>query len=502
MSITKKLFSKNFFLVNLVLVGIIIGFVLSTVAFGSNKSMQMKNQALAQTSELANPEVKAQIAQAEAVQGAFNWVSKTVLPSIVELNVTVTKDAPAPSMEDWPWKYFFDSPDAQKTDPQQYRERGLGSGVIVDKRGKTLYILTNNHVTEGASEITITTYNEKEYKGKLVGADKRKDLAIVSFESDDAAIAVAKLGDSNKLSVGDWAIALGNPLGLEFSVTSGIISALHRVGGPGDNISDFIQTDTSINQGNSGGALVNIRGEVIGINTWIASPSGGSIGLGFAIPINNAKKTITDLVENKQIKYGWLGVALFDADAETLTEMNISNKKGALVGHVFVDSPADKSGVLPGDFIKAVDGVQVDDKNTLTRIVGDLPANKESNFTVVRNGKDLVLKVKIGERQENITTDNGKYWPGIEVISLKSELLNKDKLPKKVEGVFIISVLPKTPAAALGLKSGDIITAINEKPVKTLSDFYRLINDASQKELLFKYIREEKEFKTSVYLKK
>ncbi|HPM72823.1 MAG TPA: trypsin-like peptidase domain-containing protein [Spirochaetales bacterium] len=279
MSLTRKLFSKKIFLVNLVLVGIMIGFATAFVILARAPSSDSPAVAHAET---ALPiDATAAVGQAKSIQMAFNEVSKTVLPSVVELDVVGTSTAP--QSDDFPWRFFFGDPNQapdEKTQPKQYEERGLGSGIIVRRQGKLVYVLTNNHVVSGAKTINVKLYDEREFPGSVVGVDARRDLAIISFESQDADIRVATLGDSDALEVGDWAIAFGSPFGLFSSVTVGVISAIGRDGGPDGNISDFIQTDAAINRGNSGGALADIDGRVIGINTWIASNTGGSIGLG------------------------------------------------------------------------------------------------------------------------------------------------------------------------------------------------------------------------------
>ncbi|HET7838689.1 MAG TPA: trypsin-like peptidase domain-containing protein, partial [Rectinemataceae bacterium] len=342
----------------------------------------------------------------------------------------------------------------------------------------------------------------REFKGSLVGKDERKDLAVVKFETDAQDISVATLGDSSSLKVGDWAIAIGNPLALMSSVTTGIVSALGRTNGPDNNINDFIQTDASINKGNSGGALLNIRGEVVGINTWIASPTGGSIGLGFAIPINNAKKVIDDLVSKGVVEYGWLGVSLMDIDKATALELGSDPVKGAFAAHVFKSSPADKGGFLPGDVVLNANGVDITSLNQLVRIVGDLPAGKAADFTVFRDGKTAKLRVVIEPRSPKVAADDGSLYPGVAVVSLKSEDLDQTKLPKGVKGVFVANVLPKSPAGTVGLQAEDIITAVNDSAVTNVRDFYRLINDPAAKKIAFTVNRGGTVVTTLAYVRK
>ena len=281
----------------------------------------------------------------QALQTNFRSISSNVLPAVVEVDVkTKTKSQSYNPFKDLP--FFFGLPD---DDEREYESSALGSGVIVRKTGNTVYVLTNNHVTENSTEITIKLNDEREFKGTLVGSDERIDIALVSFKSDDNDITVASLGDSDSVQQGDIVLALGSPLGYFASVTQGIVSATGRDGGGIGSISDFIQTDAAINQGNSGGPLVNIYGEVIGINTWIASSSGGSQGLGFSIPINNIKTAIDQFINDGKVSYGWLGVSLLDVDQDYREELGVGKStNGALVAEVFIGSPAMKAGIQAG----------------------------------------------------------------------------------------------------------------------------------------------------------
>ncbi|HTX73562.1 MAG TPA: Do family serine endopeptidase [Rectinemataceae bacterium] len=512
MSIIKRLYSRNFFIINLVLVGVIIGFGLAYTGFSRPPAGQPSASIQAESPVAQAPaDVKAAIATAEAVQNAFRYVADRVQPAVVEINVVETAtDQSGPNDQVPP--FFFKAPDQgqdQNPNPQQFQERGLGSGIIVRRDGKTVYVLTNNHVAGSATEITVTTHDGKEYKASLVGKDERKDLALVKFSSDSASIAVATLGDSSALRVGDWAIAIGNPFGLVSSVTAGIVSAIGRTGSdlgpsgaPDGNISDFIQTDASINKGNSGGALVNIRGEVVGINTWIASPTGGSIGLGFAIPINNAKRAIDDFITKGKVSYGWLGVSLRDIDKATAAELGVDPKAGAFAAHVFRDSPADKGGFLPGDYVTRVNGQDVTGLDQLVRIVGDLSAGRRADFVVKRGGADVKLSVVIEPRKDAVAANDGNVYPGLDVVSLKSEDIDQTKLPKGVSGVVVVNVIPKSPAATIGVKPGDIITQVNETAISTVRDFYRLINDPAAAKVAFTVNRDGTSVTTLAYVRK
>jgi Do/DeqQ family serine protease len=372
----------------------------------------------------------------------------------------------------------------------------MGSGIVVRKTGGTYYVLTNNHVVEGATEISLVAMDGTEYKAELVGRDERKDLAMVSVKTGDQ-LPVAVLGDSDAVRVGDWAIAVGNPLGFMSSVTMGIVSAVGRTGGPAGNINDFIQTDTSINSGNSGGALVNIRGEVIGINTWIASNnSGGSVGLGFAIPINNAKRGIDDFISSGSASYGWLGVSLADPDRDILQSLAADGKRGALAAQVFIDSPADKGGIRPGDFITHVDGRDARDSTTLSRMVGDLRAGDRATFTVIRGGTTQEIQVRIERRTDEVAANNKKLWPGVTALPLTDQIRDSFSLDKNAQGLFAAQVFADSPADIIGLKRGDLITGVNGERIRDLQGFYRLLRENTSRELWFTFTRGDSSLET------
>ena len=506
MSFLSKLRPKKFPLVGLVLTGILIGFGLAFLGF-SLSSHGPDLRIRAETPGLASeqsPEVGQAITQATSVQSAFRYVAQTVLPSVVEIDVTSTKKASDSKDEQNPWKYFFGQPEDGSSPDQEYQEEGLGSGIIVKRDGKTVYVLTNNHVAGDADKdgIKVILVDGREFPATLVGADTRKDIAVVKFETEDKDIVVAKLGNSSALEVGDWAIAVGNPFGFSSSVTIGVVSAIGRTGGPDDNISDFIQTDAAINKGNSGGALVNIRGEVVGMNTWIASPTGGSIGLGFAIPIDRAKKAIEDLIGKGKVEYGWLGIQMPDLDKASAVELGLDGKKGAFVAEVYLGSPAQKSGILPGDVIVKANGAEVKAADSIVRLVSDMPAGQSAVFTVVRDGKQMDIKVVIEARKDSVASNDANLFPGMTAVSLKSEIVDQSKLPKGVKGIIVTSVFPKTPAAVIGLKPGDIVTEVNEKACPTLRDFYRLLNDPAAKKLAFTVYRDGETVTTLAYVRK
>ncbi|MDR1862454.1 MAG: Do family serine endopeptidase [Treponema sp.] len=493
MNLMKKLSSKNFLVFNLVLVGVIFGFFLAFVSF-SCSTPRVKNVARAQEGP-SSPVVIPQdaLAAAEGLQSAFSSVADKVLPSVVEIKTVSVQRRQTPNFNGIPWEFFFGPREGSPNREQdrEFRSAGLGSGIIVRQDKDTYYVLTNNHVVDGANEIQAATKDGKEYPAELVGKDSRRDLAVVSFKTSDF-FPPATLGNSDNVKVGDWAIAMGNPLGeqFSFSVTMGIVSAVGRTGGPGGNINDFIQTDAPINQGNSGGPLVNIRGEVIGINTWIASNNGGgSVGLGFAIPINNVKRSIDEFIKSGNVNDGWLGVSLTDADRETLQILGLEGKRGALVSQVFQGSPADKAGIRPGDFITHIDNREARGVNPLTQMVGDIRPNEKAVFTLIRDGASRNFEVRIETRTDEVAADNKKLWPGVYIVSLSDAIRSSLKLDKGAEGVYVLQVLNETPAAVIGMQRGDRITAVNDTPVKDIATFYKALREKADRELWFTFVR-------------
>ncbi len=421
----------------------------------------------------------------EALQTTFRSVSDTVLPSVVEVDITQTKTYTNPlgNMTN-PFEWFFGnggSSDGSSGNTREYQTSGLGSGVIVRKTGNTYYVLTNNHVAGEATKISVKLYDDRTFEAKLVGTDDRIDIALISFETKDN-LPVAKLGDSDKVKVGDICLAFGAPLGYSQSVTQGIVSATGRSESSMSSISDYIQTDAAINQGNSGGPLVNIYGEVIGINTWIASSSGGSVGLGFAIPINNVKNAIDAFIKDGKITYGWLGVSLLEVTDEFKQELGVGKQSGAFAAEVFVGSPAYKAGIKPGDYIVELNGKTVKNVNQLVRDVGYLEAGTTATFKILRGGtKTYELKVKIEARAKDVDSQNNQLWPGFIATPLTDEVRESLKLDnKKVQGVVVANVESKSPAASLRLQDGDVITAVNGKAVKNLAEFYQELANATK----------------------
>jgi Do/DeqQ family serine protease len=496
MNFIQKLSSKNLLVFNLVLIGVIFGF---SLAFLSFTCITPKAANIARAQENPANVSEGDLAVAVGLQNAFNAVADNVLPSVVELKTVSVRRQLMPNFNGIPWEYFFGprdrGPDGRgegRGQEREYKSQGLGSGIIVRKKDNVYYALTNHHVVDDTTEIKVATKDGKEYPAELVGKDERKDLAMISFKTNDY-YPLAALGDSDTVRVGDWAIAMGNPLGeqFSFSVTMGIVSAVGRTGGPGGNINDFIQTDASINPGNSGGPLVNIRGEVIGINTWIASNSsgGGNVGLGFAIPINNAKRSIDEFISSGAVSYGWLGVSLTEPGKETAAALGIEGKRGALASQVFIGSPADKGGISPGDFITHVDKKEARGVNQLTMMVGDLKPGDNATFTVIRDGASMDIRVRIETRTNEVASDSKKLWPGFHLVPLTDELKEQLKLDKDAKGLCVVRVEDGSPADIIGMRQGDLVTALNGENVRDLRAFYKLLKEKTSSELWLGFTR-------------
>ena len=438
------------------------------------------------------------------IQYSFREVARKVLPVVVEVDVT---EQAGGNQTVNPFDWFFNQPPGGRGGGQPRIQQGLGSGIIVKRTGDTYYVLTNNHVVGSASTITVKLQDQTVFsKVKLVGKDTRRDLAVVSFQSPSS-LPVADLGDSSAVEVGDLVLAVGNPFGFENTVTMGIVSAVGR-SSPSTDVAtntDYIQTDAAINQGNSGGALVNISGEVVGINTWIAAPTGGSIGLGFAVPINNAKKAISDFINKGKVEYGWLGVQIADPNADTYpgvgADLHVDALKGAMILNVYRGQPSEKAGLLPGDFITRVNGQDIANSNKLTQVVGDLLADRPYDFELVRNGDRVKLTIRLAVRPDE-GSDSLAYknlWPGLTVVHVNDQVRQQSgdtSIPRGVDGVMIGYVAAgstpddQSPAAIAGFRPYDLITQINGRDVKTIMDFYKALNDKSRKDVSFKIKRQ------------
>ena len=411
------------------------------------------------------------------VPSSFSGLVKKASPSVVNINVEKvvkgTQQGPAPFGPQDPYKDFFDRFFGDRM-PKEFKQRGLGTGFIIDKDG---FILTNNHVVEDADEIKVKIEGETELPATIVGRDPKTDLALIKIASKSPLIPLP-LGDSDQLDVGDWVVAIGNPFGLGNTVTAGIVSAKFRQLGAGayDN---FIQTDASINPGNSGGPLLNTMGEVIGINSAIFSQSGGSIGIGFAIPINMAKDLLPQLKAGKVIR-GWLGVMIQNITPELADKLKLKDERGALVGDVTGGGPADKAGIKRGDVIVSFDGKEVEESNDLPYLVASTPVGKVATVEIIRAGEKKNIQVKIAELEEEKKsgqTGAAESQPelGMQVEQLTPEIARYFGLAE-VSGVVVVEVAGSSPAADAGVQPGDIILEIDHTPVRELGQFNQMMS--------------------------
>jgi serine protease Do len=366
---------------------------------------------------------------------------------------------------------------------QPFRQKSLGSGFIINRDG---LILTNNHVIENADDIVVRLEDEKEYKAKVVGRDAKTDIAVIRIEGA-ADLKPATLGDSDSLKVGEWVMAIGNPFGLEHSVTAGIVSAKGRFIGQG-SYDNFIQTDAAINPGNSGGPLINLKGEVVGINTAIFSRTGGNIGIGFATPINVAKEELPELQEKGKVTRGWLGVLIQKVTPEIAESMELDDPHGALVADVMKDGPAAAAGIKVGDVIVEFDGKPVKDSNELPRMVARTAIGQSVTLKVLRGGKAEMVTVKIGELKEEEVAAASKSMEdfGLTVQPLTPDVAESLGLGEDVKGVVVSAVEPGSPADDAGLRRGDVIVEVNQKPVKDLASYRKAMEAVGRgKNILF-----------------
>lgn len=375
-----------------------------------------------------------------------------------------------------PFQDFFDR-FLEEQRPQTQRQKSLGSGFIISDDG---YILTNNHVVDGADEIRVKLHDGREMKGELKGSDSKLDLALIKVTSNEK-LPVASLGDSDVIEVGEWVMAIGNPFGLAETVTAGIVSAKGRVIGSGP-YDDFIQTDASINPGNSGGPLFNAKGEVVGINSAIVA---GGQGIGFAIPVNMAKSIIPQLRDKGKVTRGWIGVSIQSVTKELAASFGLSAEKGALVSEVVPGSPAEKGGIKPGDIILAFDGKEIKEVNDLSRIVAATTTGKTVVIRVVRDGKEEPLTLKIDKMKDGDTEEvaAGEDKLGIAVRQLTKELATSLRLQESA-GVVVTDVKNDSAAMLAGIQRGDIVKEVNGSRVVTVVEYEKALSSAKKEKVV------------------
>jgi len=425
---------------------------------------------------------------------SFSQLVNHVKPTIVNISTTTVFNGP--DMQDKfmgpvnPFRDYFGEDFFNRffgNSPQrEFKQKSLGSGFVIDREG---YILTNNHVVEKASSIKVKLSDEKEYDAKIVGRDPKTDIALIKIDVNHE-LPSATFGDSDKLEVGDWVVAIGNPFGLEHTVTAGIVSAKGRVIGAGP-YDDFIQTDASINPGNSGGPLLNLKGEVVGINTAIVS---GGQGIGFAIPINVVQNLLPQLKSKGKIARGWLGVVIQKITPEIAKSFNLKETEGALVSDVMEQGPAEKAGIKRGDVITSFNGKKIKDNETLPRLVAATEIGKKVKVEIIRDGKPLGIEVVIDELPEEGLKASKK--PDVEkdfglVIQDITPEIAKHLNLKDRNGVIATDVTPGSPAGDADIRSGDIIKEISRKPIRNVADFKEAMKNANIKEGIVMLIKRE-----------
>ena len=421
---------------------------------------------------------------AKSLGQAFVEVAKKVQPSVV--NVSTEKTITMKPWDRYGEDFFKGSPfedffkgfgitPREKGKEYRQKQRSGGSGVIVDKEG---YILTNNHVVEGADKIKIRLIDGREFTATVKGQDSRTDLAVLYIKAKD--LPVATLGDSDKLDVGEWAIAIGSPFGLEHTVTVGVISAKGRTGLGTGTYEDFIQTDASINPGNSGGPLINIDGEVVGINAMIIQPG---TGIGFAIPINMAKQILNDLIKQGKVVRPWLGISVQDLTPEMAEQFQVKEKEGVLVAQTHPGTGAEKGGLTSGDIIKALDDKAIKNVNELIKEIQKKKVGQKVKLSMVRDGKPTTIEVTLSampDKPEAMKEKEFEEKLGARVQEWTPQLAARYRISAEIKrGVVVISVEEGSPADDLGLQEGDVILEINRKKIETVKDFEKAIKDTN-----------------------
>jgi serine protease Do len=423
--------------------------------------------------------------------------AKVAMPAVVKISASKVVKAPAAFSEGDDdgrlnplFRQFFGNGSGfgQQQVPRSHKEGGLGSGVVVSPDG---YILTNNHVVDGATDVRVTLPDRREFKARVIGTDPKTDIAVVKIDASN--LPVITVGNSAKMQIGDAVLAIGNPYGVGQTVTMGIVSATGRAGLGIEDYEDFIQTDASINPGNSGGALVNDRGELIGINTAILAPgSGGNQGIGFAVPVNLARNVMDQIVTHGSVQRAYLGVTIQEVTPAIAKAIGLPSPEGALVGDVSPNSPAQKAGIQSGDVILSMNGTQIAESNQLRMNVSMMNPGQTVNLKIFRNGQTSNITAQVGElpgkKVERASKDNNESanqaLEGVSVEDLNARLARQAGLPANTKGVVVTEVDPGSPAASAGLKEGDVIQEVNHHAVTSSDELSSALHHSNGESLL------------------
>jgi len=449
---------------------LLIGFFLGGVSF----YILSKNVTPPSIRPTFTPRVPGQILETSK---AFSEIASAVSPAVVNISTTkVVRRDTLPFSED-PFFDFF-RPFHDFGLPKKWKEQSLGSGVIISSDG---YIITNNHVVEKSEDIRVTLYDKRSFRGKVVGADPKTDIAVVKVSANS--LPTVRWGDSDRLQVGEFVLAIGNPFGLSHTVTMGIISAVGRANVGIADYEDFIQTDAAINPGNSGGPLVNIRGELIGINTAIFSRSGGYQGIGFAVPSNMAHLVVDQLIRQGKIVRGWLGVTIQDVTPELSQKFGLKDSKGALVSDISKGSPAEKAGIMRGDVILEFNGKEIKSVGGLRNMVSQSKVGSQVTLKILRGGREYKLTAVIVELPREMAEAPQEPSPediqrnsfsGVTVMDLTRDIARQLGLGSTERGAVVVKVEPGSAADEAGLRKGDVIQEIDKKRITGLEDFNRI----------------------------
>ena len=487
MSLDKKSFKYGLFAGVLLLTGILLGIILTA---RMQWTSPVQSNPLVLTSDTASSAI--------SVNGLPNFVPvvKATSPAVVNISTTRiikrgSRRGRSPFNDPFFKEFFGDDFSKRFQMPRKRRQSSLGSGVIVDASG---YIVTNNHVIAKADKIKVVLSDKREFSGKVIGTDPKTDIAVIKIDAKN--LPVIPWGDSAKLDVGEYVLAIGNPYGLKQTVTMGIVSAVGRSNVGIADYEDFIQTDAAINPGNSGGALVNSRGQLIGINTAIFSRSGGNMGIGFAVPANMARHVLKSLLKDGKVVRGWLGVSIQNINGDLATKFGLKKSSGALVSEIIPGSPASKAKLRAGDVIISFDGKAVNSSTTLRNVVAETPVGKKVQVRVIRNKRNIALVVVTGEQPKNISrrgpsveksAPNYSVLGGVEVSTLTPDIRNRLGLSQRVFGVVVTRVNPESSAASR-LRSGDVITSINNQRVRSLSDYNKITRTLKRNSSVLLYL--------------